>query len=341
MPHTADAVRIASEVARIAATHARPADRAAALLEPLHRVLPFDGAWLALRDEGRRGHRSLVSAGWDRRTAAYLDGPVLVDEIEQLGMTRSHRPLRVADFPSPPGELRSWAECLLPAGLCEGLGMCLFAGDGRHVGFLGLFTVSAEVPSDDARDLLEALGPIVAQAVDPLTSAAAAARTVHAATAAALLTRSGGVEVLPGLPGHAALRLGSPLPAAALELLDGPQASFLLPAPAEPGGYLRVTALDVPDDAPHDLLAIVVLSACGDLHGLTPRELEVLGLLIAGRHNAQAAQDLSVTPRTIATHIEHILTKLDADTRALAAVRAQRRGLYVPPALSGRGEHPR
>ncbi|HYI45755.1 MAG TPA: hypothetical protein VE174_09910, partial [Actinomycetota bacterium] len=44
----------------------------------------------------------------------------------------------------------------------------------------------------------------------------------------------------------------------------------------------------------------------------------------------------------VATHIEHILTKLDADTRALAAVRAQRRGLYIPPALLARTrEQPR
>ena len=156
---------------------------------------------------------------------------------------------------------------------------------------------------------------------------------VHCATAAVILTRSHTVLALPGLPDHAALLPGSPVLDAARDMLDGPQTSFLLPAPAEPGGYLRVTGLDVPDDAPHHLSAIVVLSPCGDLGGLTRRELEVLGLLVAGWHNAPAAQRLAVTRRTIATHIEHILTKLDANTRALAAVRAQRRGLYIPPAL--------
>jgi DNA-binding CsgD family transcriptional regulator len=292
-----------------------------------------------LCDEQQRGHRSLVSTGWDRRTAAYLDRPVLVDEIEQLGMIRSHTPLRVADFPAPPGEFRAWAECLLPAGFREGLGMCLFAADGQYLGVLGLFTGSPDAPSDSARNLLVALGPAQAQAVDPLQQVSTVARTVHDAAAAVILMRTGVAQALPGLPDHAALRSGSPVLAAARELLDGPQISFLLAAPAEPGGYLRVTALDVPDNAPHDLSAILVLSPCGELHGLTRRELEVLGLLIAGRHNAPAARDLAVTPRTIATHIEHILTKLDADTRALAAVRAQRRGLFIPPALSGRQEH--
>ena len=339
MHHLADAGHIALEVSQIAAAPAGPTERAAALLEPLYRLLPFDGAWLALRDEKRRGHHSLVSTGWDRGTAAYLDGPVLVDEIEQLGMTRSHTPLRVADFPWPASELRSWAECLLPAGLREGLGMCLFASDGRHLGFLGLFTGSSTAPSDAARDLLAALGPSLAQAIDPLRSAAAAAQLVHGASAAVILTRTQAVLTLPGLPHHAVLRPGSPVLAAVREMLDGPQTSFLLPAPAEPGGYLNVTALDVPDDAPHNLRAIVVLSPCEDLHGLTHRELEVLGLLIDGCHNIQAAQRLAVTPRTIATHIEHILTKLHADTRALAAVRAQRRGLYIPPTLIAYSDH--
>jgi DNA-binding CsgD family transcriptional regulator len=329
-------------VSQIAATPDEPAERAAALLEPLHRLLPFDGAWLALRDEKRRGHHSLVSTGWDRRTAAYLDGPVLVDEIEQLGMTRSHTPLRVADFPLPASELRSWAECLLPAGFREGLGMCLFAADGRHLGFLGLFTGSPTVPSDAARDLLAALGPALAQAIDPLRSAAVAAQMVHSATAGAILTRSGGVLALPGLPGHAALRPGSPVLACcprdarrAADLVPASRAgrTWGLPARHRSGGARR---------PPSPLSAIVVLSPCGDLHGLTRRELEVLGLLIAGWHNTQAAQRLAVTQRTIATHIEHILTKLDADTRALAAVRAQRRGLYIPPALLARTrEHPR
>lgn len=333
MQQTSDPVTTMAEVSRVVVMPGRPEDRAEALLEPLRGVLPFDAAWLALCDDQRRGHRSLVSTGWDRRTAAYLDGPVLVDEIEQLGMHRSTIPLRVADFPAPAAELRSWAECLLPAGLREGLGTCLFTADGRQVGFLGLFTESPSAPSDDARDLLAALGPALAHAVDPLRSATAAARAVHGATAAVLVTRASGVTPLPGLPGHAALQPDSPALAAARTQLDGPQTSFLLPAAAEPGGHLRITVLDVPEDTPHHLSAIVVLSPPGDLLGLTRRELEVLGLLIDGRHNGEAARLLGVTQRTVATHVEHILVKLDAGTRALAAVRAQRRGLYVPPSL--------
>lgn len=73
---------------------------------------------------------------------------------------------------------------------------------------------------------------------------------------------------LPGLPDHPALRPRSPILAAAREVLYGPQTSFLLLAPTEPGGYLRVTALGMPQDAAHHLSLVVVLSPWEDLHGL-------------------------------------------------------------------------
>jgi DNA-binding NarL/FixJ family response regulator len=74
----------------------------------------------------------------------------------------------------------------------------------------------------------------------------------------------------------------------------------------------------------------VVVSPPGKLQDLTPRELEVLGLLIEGCTNAQVAAELFVAQRTVAAHVEHVLAKLAAPSRTLAAVRAGRAGLYVP-----------
>ncbi|WP_460914137.1 response regulator transcription factor [Plantactinospora veratri] len=82
---------------------------------------------------------------------------------------------------------------------------------------------------------------------------------------------------------------------------------------------------------------MVLLSAPGDLHGLTPRELEILGLLVDGWPNQRIANTLVVAPRTVAAHVEHILAKLAAPSRTLAAVRALRLGLYVPRSLSRSG----
>jgi DNA-binding CsgD family transcriptional regulator len=60
---------------------------------------------------------------------------------------------------------------------------------------------------------------------------------------------------------------------------------------------------------------------------LTPREREVLRLLVEGRSNPEIAAALFVSPRTAETHVTHILAKLGATTRAEAAAQAVRVGL--------------
>ena len=60
---------------------------------------------------------------------------------------------------------------------------------------------------------------------------------------------------------------------------------------------------------------------------LTPRELDVLGLIGRGLRNADTAQALGLTENTIASHIKSIYSKLGISSRAEAALRAQRMGL--------------
>jgi DNA-binding NarL/FixJ family response regulator len=62
-------------------------------------------------------------------------------------------------------------------------------------------------------------------------------------------------------------------------------------------------------------------------NGLTPRELEVLRLLVAGRSNPQIAEALFISPRTATTHVSNILAKLGVESRTEAATRAIRDGL--------------
>lgn len=49
--------------------------------------------------------------------------------------------------------------------------------------------------------------------------------------------------------------------------------------------------------------------------GLTPRELEVLRLVARGLTNAQVAQELVVTPRTVNAHLTAIYAKLGVTSR--------------------------
>jgi DNA-binding NarL/FixJ family response regulator len=51
---------------------------------------------------------------------------------------------------------------------------------------------------------------------------------------------------------------------------------------------------------------------------LTPREIEVLGLVATGMTNAQVAKELFVSPRTVETHLTSIYHKLGVSSRAAA-----------------------
>jgi DNA-binding CsgD family transcriptional regulator len=61
--------------------------------------------------------------------------------------------------------------------------------------------------------------------------------------------------------------------------------------------------------------------------GLTARESQVLALVAEGLRNAEIAQRLFLSPRTVETHVSAVLGKLEADTRAEAAAKAVRFGL--------------
>lgn len=64
---------------------------------------------------------------------------------------------------------------------------------------------------------------------------------------------------------------------------------------------------------------------------LTPRELEVLGLLARGLPNKEIAGNLFISERTVKFHVGSILAKLDAGNRTEATRVAVRRGLVEQP----------
>jgi DNA-binding CsgD family transcriptional regulator len=280
--------------------------------EALRRVVPFDAAWVVLADPLGPGCHSLASVG------------------------RACSPLSPSDLRYPAEVLRTWAECLIPAGNHEALALALFAPDGRHVGFLAVLSGNRRPPFPDTRRRLTRSAPVPAHGIDPMRSLLVAAHLVRGATAGVVLCADGGCRPLPGLPVDELLTTRSPLLAIARERVGGGHvhSAFLWPLGGRhaPGGHVRVTVLAAPDDAPPGVCAVALLSPAADLHGLTPRELQVLGFLVEGCSNLEIARALVITSRTVAAHLEHVLVKLDAPSRTLAAVRAERKGLYVPPA---------
>lgn len=62
---------------------------------------------------------------------------------------------------------------------------------------------------------------------------------------------------------------------------------------------------------------------------LTPRQGEVLRLLAEGRSQIEIAGMLSLSSKTVATHIQTVLRKLDVHSRAQAVAMAHRRGFMA------------
>jgi len=60
--------------------------------------------------------------------------------------------------------------------------------------------------------------------------------------------------------------------------------------------------------------------------GLTPREAQVLQHMAEGLPNKQIARELGISPNTVKFHVNAILTKLDAQSRTEAVIRATQLG---------------
>jgi len=69
------------------------------------------------------------------------------------------------------------------------------------------------------------------------------------------------------------------------------------------------------------------LSAKDESDLLTGREREILQLLADGMSNADVAQRLFISQETVKSHVRHILTKLEADTRTHAVAIALRESI--------------
>ena len=63
------------------------------------------------------------------------------------------------------------------------------------------------------------------------------------------------------------------------------------------------------------------------LSDLTPRETEVLELILTGQTNKAIATIICVSEKTVEFHLDHIYTKIGMRTRLLAGIWAIEQGL--------------
>jgi DNA-binding NarL/FixJ family response regulator len=66
-----------------------------------------------------------------------------------------------------------------------------------------------------------------------------------------------------------------------------------------------------------------------NLSDLTPRELEILQLVLAGYTNKAIAGEIFISEKTVEYHLDNIYTKVGARTRLLAGMWAIQQGINV------------
>ena len=63
------------------------------------------------------------------------------------------------------------------------------------------------------------------------------------------------------------------------------------------------------------------------LASLTPREMEILQLVVAGYTNKGIAAEMYISEKTVEFHLDNIYTKIGTRTRMLAGIWAMQQGI--------------
>lgn len=301
-------------------------------LRELARALPLDAATLLAIDPPSGVHVQIAGIGYTAEVSDALAAEFVTTPWYRNVVGRELPPSISEDAEDPeelgPRFRQGWfyAERVRPAGFRDGITGALRHRD-RLVGLVHLNTESAGAYDLEARRLLASVIPALGALADPLTRAGDA-HGVPERGAACLVTAGATI----GLPGRDRARVPA-----------DPEFQGLLRAFADTGGHrlrllwpvegvwYRVTLHRHRRAAAFTADAVLVHETRTELpYGLSPRELEVLTRAATGQTNQAIAQALFLSPRTVHSHIEHLLRKTGAASRAEATALAVRDGLLRP-----------
>ncbi|QLH26615.1 LuxR C-terminal-related transcriptional regulator [Streptomyces sp. Rer75] len=310
----------------------RERDRTSACGQALREVahaLPFDAATMLSIDPLTGSHVQVAGIGYTAE-----DSEALATEFTTTrwyrNVVRQELPPSISGDADDPGQRfrQGWfyAERVRPAGIRDGVTGAL-RHHGRLIGLVHLAAESPEAYDTDARRLLASVIPALSALADPVAQAC----DPHALApedAASLVTEAGVID----LPGRARPRVLRDEEFRALldafTALRGQRLRLLWPVE---DAWYRITLHRHPGGPAVAPGAVLVHEASTELpYGLSPRELEVLTRAATGQTNQAIARALFLSPRTVHSHVEHLLRKTGCGSRAEATALAVRDGLLRP-----------
>jgi DNA-binding CsgD family transcriptional regulator len=307
-----------------AAGASRAKDAATEILAQLHSVVHQDAAALFAWDPLAGEHVVLGNSAYDAATLVGLGEPYAQTEPHRR-MLAQHQPLRITDLPYDYRQTKLYQEILRPAGFGDGMSSCLFAGDGGYAGMLHMSAESQTAFVSKHVQLISALTASLGQLCN-LRRFRSALLPADERSRASLIDHTG----RPRSVAHYE-------PATCVEDADFGRFAerFLRTATCalsgiwpSHGSFLRIRAERVQDPLFDQSAALLVIESPWQApYGLSPRELDVLNGLAHGASNQRIASERSISARTVTTHVERILVKLEQESRAGAAAKATREGL--------------
>jgi DNA-binding CsgD family transcriptional regulator len=309
-------------------------ERAEEVTRTLQRLVRCEAAAVVVRDPHSAAHVVLSSSGYEPSLLEHAVGDFLDDPVIRRIRAGEPRALRWSDIRSEWGvdfaDNESAQRFLIPMGFHEGVTMRLATGGGRETGVVHVSWAKRTDATIGRRTLLEDMRGLLAGTCDVLARPRTMAAGLVEDACAVWVTAAGAVAELPDRPAGALLFEGGDL----REHLrhrwagSGSPREFLWLDGA--GQYHRVEVF--PCGGGDVLVASRSIAAP---HGLTQRQLQVLGRVAAGSTNRVIARELAISYRTVTTHVEHLLTKLGCASRTELAARVLADGLLLAGA-SGR-----
>jgi DNA-binding CsgD family transcriptional regulator len=310
--------------AAFAAGSANAANAAAEILEALRPATGHEAGAILAWEPRAREHIVLANSGYDPHTLASLGEPYATSQEHRLECALK-RALRIDDIPYDYRASDTFREVLAPAGFNDGMTICMFAARSAYAGMLHVSAASSGTFGEDSRDLLNTLSASIASVCD--------LRALRWPMPLPEDCRASFVDSLGREWPLASHESASIVHEAQFQdflehFFSRKRASAAGLFPLS-GGWLevRVDLVRDPLTANANRHGALVVERPSELpYGLSPREFDILNAAALGHANQRIALERSISLRTVTTHVERILEKVNRSSRAGAAVRALNEG---------------